>query len=96
MHDTDANDVLGVILDREGEKVILYNGKDILVHIMPIVLMQFSPLTSKLFQFNVPFKITLAHIRRVNQQVGQKYENPEKKQLPHPKAELSSSQMCPV
>ena len=48
-----------------------------------------------LIQFNVPFKIISAHMRRANQQVGRKRENREKKHLAHPQAELGLSHMWP-
>ena len=41
-----------------------------------------------LIQFYVPFKIISAHMRRTNQKVGQKRENPAKNRLTHPQAEL--------
>ena len=47
-------------------------------------------------QFYVPFKIISAHMRRANQYVGQKRENPKKNHLAHPQAELGLSHMCPV
>ena len=39
-------------------------------------------------QFNTPFKIVSAHMRRANQWVERKRENLEKNHLAHPKAEL--------
>ena len=48
-----------------------------------------------LIQFYVPFKIISAHMRRANQWVGRKRENPEKNHLTHPQAELGLSHMWP-
>ena len=48
-----------------------------------------------LIQFNVPFKIISAH--EMGQSIGgRKRENPEKKHLAHPQAELGLSHMWPV
>ena len=44
-----------------------------------------------LIQFYVPFKIISCHMRRANQSVGRKRENPEKNHLTHPQAELGLS-----
>ena len=50
-----------------------------------------------MIQFYVPFKIISAHMRRANQYVGRKLDNPEKKKhLTHTEAELGLSYMCPV
>ena len=46
-----------------------------------------------LIQFNVPFKIISAHMKLANQYVVRKRENPKKKHLAHPQAELGLSQM---
>ena len=46
-------------------------------------------------QFNVPFKIISVHMRRANQWVGRKRENPEKNHLAHPQAELGLPHMWP-
>ena len=42
-------------------------------------------------QFNIRFKTVSAHMRRANQQVGRKWENPEKNHLTHPQAEQSGA-----
>ena len=49
-----------------------------------------------LIQFYIPFKIISAHMRRANQQVERKRENPEKKTLAHPQADLGLSHIWPV
>ena len=46
-------------------------------------------------QFNVPFKIFSAHMRRAIQYVGRKLENPEKNHLTPPQPELGLSHMWP-
>ena len=48
-----------------------------------------------LIQFYVPFKTISCHIRRASQYVGRKRENPEKKHLAQPQAELGLSHMWP-
>ena len=47
-----------------------------------------------LIQVYVPFKIISAHMRRADQYVGRKRENPEKNHLAHPQAELGLSHVA--
>ena len=47
-------------------------------------------------QFYVSFRVISAHMRRANQKVGRKRENPEKNHLAHPQAELRLSHMWSV
>ena len=42
----------------------------------------------------VPFKIISAHMRRANQKVGRKWENPEKNHLAYLQAELGLSHVA--